>query len=462
MMRRLRVFSLLLALMMLLTACGGGGDLTGSSSVASDSFAPVGGPAGDTTTTSGNFSTTTDGSTSAMSSTVKPTTIGSGISSNTSPVNPSGTTSGSTTTTTKGNDTVNYDNEYFRLGDGLANTYLKLKNEKELTVGFMGGSVTYGVGCTDITKNSFRAHVIAWLQEQFPDAKITQVNAAYPSACSAYGVYCVNEFLTPAKADLVFIEFAINDVYASSVYDCTDVSVQYESILRQLRTFDPTCDAVALYVTDANQDMTTPLYSMAAVQEEVAKHYGIPAINVGWQLRKKWGLQNTRSNGALSSRWLNFFADIVHPSDNGMKGYADIIIDCLETAFKAAASAKSVVKHAMPAAKNSGLILKTDYVNAAEITAPSGWTLKTSDIVPNLEANAAGSQLSYTFTGTGISLFLGGAAYEYSVDGGAWKAGASGAGNHPACVVEGLVAGKHTIIFRATGSFIIRAILVRG
>ncbi len=375
----------------------------------------------------------------------------------------------STTTTTKGDEDVGYD--FFRLGNGLTNSYLKLKNEKKLTIAFMGGSVTYGIGCNDLSK-SFRIYVKDWLQKQFPDAAITEINAAYPSACSAYGVYAVDDFVIAKNADLVFLEYGVNDKYAKSRYTIEQVKANYETILRKLYRADATCDVVALYTTDstiATTAHTEPLYEHAAAQEEVAKYYGIPSINMGWELVDRYAL----SKGIAAKKWATFFSDSVHATSTGNQGYGKIITECLSSAFSAAkASGVTTIKNkTQPAAKSNDLSMNTKYVKADALRVSSAWKLSSDNGYPVISTGTASADLTYTFVGTGISLFLDGTGWdiEFSVDGGKTQSTGTLTGYYhlPLPIVSGLSNGEHTITIKApatvtaSNKFSIKAILVR-
>ncbi|MBQ9963945.1 MAG: hypothetical protein IJP14_02365 [Clostridia bacterium] len=430
-----RVLCLLAALALLLTGCGGNEDAV-----------------------------PTDSTTTTQTSTTESKDSGSSQTKDTKTTKKTTTT---TTVTTKGAENVNY--EFFRMGDGLKNSYWKLKNEKELTVAFMGGSVTYGVGCDNLSQ-SFRIIVKDWLKKQFPDATVTEINAAYPSACSAYGVYAVDDFVIAQKADLVFIEYGVNDKYAKSRYTVDQVKANYETILRKLYTADATCDVVALYVTDssiASNADAEPLYEHAAAQEEVATYYGIPSINVGWKMVKTYAL----GSGSSSKKWSTFFSDSVHATTTGNQAYGKIITTCLKDAFDAAESSGvfGVTNKTLPAAKSNDLSMKTKYVKADAIALPADWRLSPATNYPYIYTGTAGSELTYTFTGTGISLFLDGTdmTLEYAVDGAAHSQEITGYYHLPLPLVSGLSNGEHTITIKAPSTttagntFKIKAILVR-
>ena len=56
----------------------------------------------------------------------------------------------------------------------LQNTYHKLAADKELTIGYIGGSVTAGTGAANASTDSWRALTTSWFKSQFPEATITE------------------------------------------------------------------------------------------------------------------------------------------------------------------------------------------------------------------------------------------------------------------------------------------------
>src|SRR3569623_990170 len=90
-------------------------------------------------------------------------------------------------------------------------TVAKLANKKQLTIGYYGGSLMAGAGASNAAKTSWRARTTAWCKEHFPEAAITEVNAASGGTGADLGAFrCANDLLTK-DPDLVFIEFAVND-----------------------------------------------------------------------------------------------------------------------------------------------------------------------------------------------------------------------------------------------------------
>ncbi len=408
-----------------------------------------------TTTTTQAVGTTTDTSNAQ-------TTLGSEVNSTVSTTK----TTTTATTTAASDDTAN-DTQYAKFRKGLNNTYAKLTKEKELTIAYVGGSITAGASATSAKTESYRALTTAWFKKQFPDATITEINMGIGMAGSKLPAYYVKTELVPQKPDLIFLECAINDYIERNSTPIDQVKAQYETIIRQLRTADPTCEFVALYTTNAAVSATDEFFEQAAVQDAVAAHYGIPSIDIGNYLRDKTGMTTAANSTAFTNLWNTYFADSAHANVAGHAKYGEILIESLEKAFTAVkeAGVTAITKKTMPTAQNSGLMMNTAYIDADEIPAATGWTLTGSGRFKNLVANA---EFTYTFTGTGISLFLqaaSGTSFQYAVDGGTMQTVSIASGNTyhlPLPVVEGLTSGQHTITFKVptAGTMKISAILV--
>ena len=136
--------------------------------------------------------------------------------------------------------------EFLRMRGGLNNTYARLTEDKKLTVAYIGGSITAGASASDAATKSYRPLTTAWLRERFPEAEITEINRGNGCAGSKLAAYYVDVDVIPLKPDLVFLECAINDHLENLVITPADVSVQYETIIRKLRTANPACEFVAL------------------------------------------------------------------------------------------------------------------------------------------------------------------------------------------------------------------------
>ncbi len=386
-------------------------------------------------------------------------------------------TSTSVTTTQKTNvpisDKTADDTKYAKFRNGLNNTYAKLVSEKELTIAYIGGSITAGASAKPVEEKSYRALTTAWFKTQFPDAKIIELNMGIGMAGSKLAAYYVKSEVAAKKPDLVFVECAINDYIERQIVSSEEVAAQYETILRQLRKADPTCDIVALYTTNADVTVKDEFYEQAAVQDEVAAHYGVPSINIGRQLRTLRGLREGRRNGELTDAWCRLFADDVHPNSEGHALYAQYIIDVMKTALlkNAAAVNPSVTKYTLPAAKSNALLMDAQYIKAEKIdlSASPDWSYDAKNGC--IKATKTNSELTVTFTGTDLHFNCSGLPWgdvvraSYSVDGGEWVT-LSPCMIRAVPIVKNLAKGTHTIRFKCgqadSGSpFTIAALMVK-
>jgi lysophospholipase L1-like esterase len=103
----------------------------------------------------------------------------------------------------------------------LSNTVYRLKKEKKLTVAYFGGSITEACG--------WRVKIKDYLRASYPEAEITEVNAAISGTGSLAGLYRCDTDLLSLKPNLVFIEFAVND----SFFKYSAITVNFESIIRK-------------------------------------------------------------------------------------------------------------------------------------------------------------------------------------------------------------------------------------
>lgn len=234
--------------------------------------------------------------------------------------------------------------------DALSNTRYKLTVEKKLTVGYLGGSVTYGTGASNESTKSWRALTTQWLKNTYPDAAVTEANAAIGGTGSLHGACRLqNDLLKPSNPDLIFVEFAINDGYQGYLQDQSERYM--ESLIRMAREYNAKADIVLVYVTSAGQKKqnTDAIYAF----NTVATRYNIPVIDVGKELYSR--VQNADS----------CFKDGVHPNDSGHAYYAAYVQEFLK---KYMTGGKSLQAHTIPKASRSDLLMNPTYYSAASIS----------------------------------------------------------------------------------------------
>lgn len=215
-----------------------------------------------------------------------------------------------------------------RARQGLPNFLAKVKQAgAEVKIGYFGGSIT--------AQSGWRPKTLAHFQKSYPQAKISEINAAIGGTGSDLGVFRLKQDMLDHQPDLLFVEFAVNDGGAEpqKIFQCM------EGIVRQTWRSLPQCDICFVYtITEA---LVPPMLEgkfqrSASAMEKIADHYGIPSIHMGMEVAKlakagkllwKAKLPKTpEEKQALGEKFV-FAPDSVHPHpETGHELYLQAII----------------------------------------------------------------------------------------------------------------------------------------
>lgn len=216
--------------------------------------------------------------------------------------------------------------------NGLPNFFAKVsKPGAEVRIGYLGGSIT--------AQQGWRPKTLAHFQKTYPQAKISEINAAIGGTGSDLGVFRLKQDVLDQKPDLMFVEFAVNDGGAApeQIFRCM------EGIVRQTWKTLPECDICFVYtVTEA---LVGPLKEgqfqrSASAMEKIADHYGIPTIHMGLEVAKlakegkiEWRAKLPKTDEekkALGDKFV-FAPDSVHPHvETGHELYLAAIVRSLD------------------------------------------------------------------------------------------------------------------------------------
>lgn len=220
------------------------------------------------------------------------------------------------------------------------------ENETELKVAYLGGSVTVGSGSSDASTKSWRALVGQWFVDNFGpgttyNKNVTNVHAAIGATGSYFGSYRVwqdCQLGSDNPPDVLFIEFAINDIYDSLTQVQTEIN--YESIIRQAYKANPKINIIPVFTMDisvAHKWLNTgdEGYVHFAAQRALAEYYGLPQVNVGHALINVINADYIAAGKTLStsdssdsgSIWRKYITDSCHPGDAGYAVYAQTVTD---------------------------------------------------------------------------------------------------------------------------------------
>ena len=196
-----------------------------------------------------------------------------------------------------------------RLNEGnkvrVANVIKKMKNGEEVTVGYIGGSITQGTSAGN--ELCYARLTTNYLEEMYPDAKINYVNAGIGATGSYIGVHRVTNDLLSHSPDLVFVEFSVNDTTEFTERN----KESYDSLLRTI--WNSSKNPAIITVATTQEDGT----SFQEQHAEIVKHYDLPMISY------RNTILDTIEHGDIT--WKDISGDNIHPNVPGHKIVAQLL-----------------------------------------------------------------------------------------------------------------------------------------
>lgn len=232
----------------------------------------------------------------------------------------------------------------------------KAARGEEMTIGFLGGSITQGSLSTDDTlMYAYRCY--EWWVKQFPNATFHYVNGGIGGTSSHFGVARAQKDLLMYQPDVVVVDFTVNDVGDDDLPDPL-LKETYEGLMRKILGSQSHPAVVALYNVFYDTAQTAE-----DMHSEVNRHYGISGASMRdsmyAQLQK-----GTINRPAISP-------DGLHPNDLGHEMVAyevcrffevakkemearaeEASVGAIEYAYDEAENADDIVSHIEPLTKN--------------------------------------------------------------------------------------------------------------
>ncbi|MDE7302791.1 MAG: SGNH/GDSL hydrolase family protein [Oscillospiraceae bacterium] len=192
----------------------------------------------------------------------------------------------------------------------LGNTY-RLENKlskamqgEEITVAYLGGSITEGVGGTPDTcyaKLSYN-----YIAENYGKGdNVKYVNAGVSGTPSILGNLRVKKDILDKNADIVFVEFAVNDGMDQLHKD------SYESLIRTILKQENEPAVILLFTVTKTGHTCQPHMS------EIGEYYGLPMISVPDAIQPEIEAGNMT--------WADYSGDEAHPNAEGHQLVAEFI-----------------------------------------------------------------------------------------------------------------------------------------
>lgn len=232
----------------------------------------------------------------------------------------------------------------------MANVLKKAQNGEEITVAYLGGSITYGMTVAPNEPEKCWAYrSTEWLREQFPDATVNYVNAGMSGTPSILGNARLERDVLAYDPDIVFVEFAVNDGNSS------EYQVAYDSLVRTLLTQDKDI-AVVLLFTVIESGHTCQEY-----MSKVGEQYGLPMISEPNSLGVEF------ADGRMT--WSDYSDDQSHPNEAGHKIVTDFVTNYYENVIPYIDENVGEVSKELPDPVYSKRYMNMHYVDNQQITA---------------------------------------------------------------------------------------------
>lgn len=200
----------------------------------------------------------------------------------------------------------------------------KLENGENVSVAYIGGSVTEGAGAAKLTE-SYADRVVQHLKDTYKSAHIDYINAGLGGTPSTLGVmrYQKDVLDTLGKTpDVVFVEFGVND------YQEPTKGRAYESLVRDILEADEDTAVVLVFAVFKSK------WNMQDNYIPVGEHYGLPMVSV------KNATDYAYTENKLTDE--EYFSDDFHPTSYGHQIMSDCVIHLLKNVADNEVSDKSI------------------------------------------------------------------------------------------------------------------------
>lgn len=208
---------------------------------------------------------------------------------------------------------IDYENGCVEAGDAsyIKKILAKAENGEEITVGFLGGSITQDA-VTSKHELCYAYRVYDWFIKKFPNTKINYVNAGIGATDSEFAAARVREQLLSYKPDFILMEHSVND-------ECTEhFKETYEGVVRQILVNNPRQALLLMCNVFFNDGASAEL-----MHRRVARYYDLPVVS----------MRSTIYQALLEGRFDNreITQDDLHPNDLGHGIVAQVITTYLDS-----------------------------------------------------------------------------------------------------------------------------------
>ncbi len=226
--------------------------------------------------------------------------------------------------------------------DNIIDVMKRAAKGEQITIGFIGGSITQGAVVSDEAL-CYAARVFKWWKDSFPAAKVRYVNAGIGATTSQFGAARVSDDLLKYEPDFVIVEYSVNDnddelddpshdPDNNRLSDRRELFREtYEGLIRRILSHKNRSHKVPaiLIVHSVKYDNGN---SFEDVHAEIGRHYGIPCISMKENIYDKLTGTGDRSMLLPDGKKISINSiteDMLHPNDLGHAIVAGYITDYL-------------------------------------------------------------------------------------------------------------------------------------
>jgi lysophospholipase L1-like esterase len=263
----------------------------------------------------------------------------------------------------------------------LRRVFAKARRGEPITLGVIGGSITFGAFSTS-PENSYAGRLLGWWRERFPQCDVRLINAGVGGTGSMYGAIRADKDLLSSQPDLVVIEFAVNDNW-------TDGEA-FEGLVRQVLAQPNSPAALLLFM------MWEKGGNDQEMQSKVGAHYQLPMVSFRDALWPE--MQADRVN------WSEYIVDNVHPNDAGHAAAARLVTRMFDTAIDTAVGGDSGSPSPLPPPLYSDAFQHVDWRDAATLDPidNNGWLLLSDANNVSTWNGSKPGRISFDWTGSGV------------------------------------------------------------
>lgn len=210
----------------------------------------------------------------------------------------------------------------------FAEKFKALQEGGDVTIGFLGGSITQG-SLSSTPEKCYAYNVYSYFRESFKKSNIKYINAGIGATTSQFGVARVDSDLLAYRPDIVILEFSVNDT------DNDDFKETFEGCVRKILSSEKS-PALLMF----NNVCYDTGVNAQRVHNEVGNYYSLPICSM------KPSIYKELTDGRLKAP--DFTPDNLHPNDFGHRMVADVIINLVEEIQKKIQRGESEKEYVLP------------------------------------------------------------------------------------------------------------------